>query len=509
MKNRAVWQSNFDWRRYVLPLVGAVILSAFAASAQNQPQLTLTQISTDTFTDNDAQHATEVEPDAFGYGNTIVSAFQVGRISDGGGSDIGFSTSTDGGKTWTAGSLPGLTVNYKNGTFSAASDAAVVYDAAHGVWLICTLPIGGNDVVAVSQSKDGLTWGNPVIVTNINADKNWITCDNTSTSPYYGHCYVEFDSPANGDLVYMTTSTDGGKTWSAAKNTADTLFGIGGVPLVQPNGNVVVPIVDFNSGEMGAFMSTNGGSSWTSTVNIDTINQHAEAGGIRSAGLPTADIDGAGNIYVVWSDCRFRSGCKANDLVFSTSSNGTSWIKAARIPMVPVNSNVDLFIAGVGVDPATSGSSAHIALTTYAYANTNCSFSTCQLYAGFTLSADGGKTWTQGKVLAGPMNLSWLPNTFSGYMVADYLGTTFVKGKPFGVFAVAKAPNGGKFNQGMYTTTQPLAVAANEPTYSSAVDKPIPGVKGDKPKPKYYDLDGEYPVPPSKKNLKNLRKATK
>jgi len=171
------------WSAIVVAIFFSAAISV-AAVAQTQPQLTITQISSDPFTDNDAQHATEVEPDAFAYGNTIVSAFQVGRIYDGGGSDIGFSTSTDGGKTWTSGYLPGLTVNYKNGTFTAASDAAVAYDAAHGVWLICTLPLGNNDVVAVSPSPDGLTWGKPVLVTNINADKNWIACDNTSTSPY-------------------------------------------------------------------------------------------------------------------------------------------------------------------------------------------------------------------------------------------------------------------------------------------------------------------------------------
>jgi hypothetical protein len=506
VNDKKTQKSNCGWLRFVSLVMLVVAGITVAGMAQGLPQLAIKQISADTFTDPDAQHATEVEPDAFGYGNTIVSAFQVARISDGGGADVGFSTSIDGGKTWTAGYLPGLTVNYKNGTFTAASDAAVAYDAAHGVWLICTLPLGNNDVVAVSRSVDGLVWDNPIMVTNINADKNWIVCDNTATSAFFGHCYVEWDSPAAGDLVYMSTSTDGGKTWGSAKTTADQLFGIGGQPLVQPNGNVVVPIVSFNSGGMAAFMSTNGGQSWGSSVNIASISQHGEAGGIRSAGLPTARVDGAGNIFVVWSDCRFRSGCKANDLVMSASSNGTTWSAVSRIPMVPVNSAVDLFIPGLGVDPATSGASAHLAITTYAYANTNCNFSTCQLYVGFTVSANGGKTWTAGKVLAGPMSLSWLPDSFSGYMVADYLGTTFVQGKPFGVFAVAKAPHDGKRDQGMYTTTQPLVVADNEPTYSSALDKPIPGIKGDRPKPKYYDLDGEYPIPQSRKNL---RKASK
>lgn len=489
-------------------LVGVAVALATVTAAH--AQFTLTEISSDTFGNSvPGQHATEVEPDAYSWGDTFVSAFQVARIYSGGGADVGFATATDGGKTRTNGLLPGLTVNYKGGTYSAASDPAVIYDAAHGVWLICTLPIGSNDVVAVSRSQDGLTWGNPIGVTNINADKTWITCDNTSTSPFYGHCYVEWDSPALGDLVYMSTSTDGGQTWGPAKNTADTLYGIGGQPLVQPSGTVVVPIVDLNTGNLGAFSSTDGGVSWGTTMNVASIIQHAETGGLRSPGLPTAGVDGEGIVYVIWSDCRFRKNCTANDLVLSTSSDGITWTTPARIPMVPVSSAVDLFIPGLGVDPTTSGSSAHLTVTTYAYANTNCTTSTCQLYVGFSTSQNGGKTWTAGKVLGGPMKVTWLPNTYSGYMVADYLGTSYVQGQPFGVFAVAKAPSGGLFNQAMYTTTTPLVVAANEPTFSSAADKPVPGVKSDKPARKFYDLDNEYPIPPSPKAANDSRKSAK
>ncbi len=485
---------------FMAPALLLVLTVSLALVTPAHAQFTLKQISTDTFTDPDAQHATEVEPDTFAFGNTIVSGFQVARIYGGGGADVGFSTSTDGGKSWTAGFLPGLTVNFMGGSFSAASDAAVAYDAAHGQWLISTLPIGNNDLVAVNRSQDGLNWGTAIMVTStINSDKNWITCDSTPTSPFYGHCYVEWDSPALGDLVFMSTSTDGGLTWSPATRPPGNLAGIGGQPLVQPNGTVVVPIVDLNTGGLSAFSSTNGGSSWGSAVTISNLIEHGEAGGIRSSGLPSAGVDGAGNIYVVWSDCRFRKNCAANDLVISSSSNGTTWTKAARIPMVPTSSPVDIFIPGLGVNPATSGSSAQLALTTYAYSKTNCTFSTCQLYVAFTTSSDGGQTWTAAKVLAGPMSLSWLPNTFSGYMVADYLGTSYVNGNPFGVFAVAKAPSNGVFNQEMYTTTTPLLVSANEPRFSSANDKPIPGVKSDMPKRKYYDLDGEYPIPRSKK----------
>src|SRR5512136_3170245 len=71
---------------------------------------TLVQISSDPFTNTTSQHKTEVEPDTFASGSTIVSAFQVGRFFDGGSSNIGFATSTNGGTSWTRGFLPATTV---------------------------------------------------------------------------------------------------------------------------------------------------------------------------------------------------------------------------------------------------------------------------------------------------------------------------------------------------------------------------------------------------------------
>src|SRR4051794_19829626 len=85
---------------------------AFAAAAQAAPPLS---ISTDPFTQATCKasavtnHQTEVEPDTFANGSTIVAAYQVGRIFDGGACAIGFATSTNNGATWTHGLLPGIT----------------------------------------------------------------------------------------------------------------------------------------------------------------------------------------------------------------------------------------------------------------------------------------------------------------------------------------------------------------------------------------------------------------
>jgi len=53
---------------------------------------------------------------------------------------------------------------------------------------------------------------------------------------------------------------------------------------------------------------------------IAVIQSHIDAGGIRSGPLPSAAVDGAGTVWVVWEDCRFRAQCATNDLVYSTSA---------------------------------------------------------------------------------------------------------------------------------------------------------------------------------------------
>jgi hypothetical protein len=196
-------------------------------------------------------------------------------------------------------------------------------------------------------------------------------------------------NPSSASVMQMNTSTDGGLSWGPSLSTTSNAHGIGGQPLVQPNGTVVVPFASGVFGSMAAFRSTDGGASWGGTVAISSITDHQEAGNLRSAPLPTAEIDGSGKIYVVWADCRFRTNCSSNDLVLSTAADGSTWTTPVRIPIDPTTSTVDHFIPGLAVDPATSGSTAHLTLTYYYYPVSSCG-STCQVAAGFVSSSDGG-----------------------------------------------------------------------------------------------------------------------
>lgn len=457
----------------VVLLLATLVISHVRTPSARASGSGLLQLSSDPYTNTTSQHKTEVEPDSFANGSTVVMAFQAGRFFDGGSSNIGWATSTNGGTTWTSGFLPGITV-YAGGPWGRVSDPAVAYDSTHHVWMIASLTLsntGGPNGVVVNRSTDGgLTWSNPVTVSvgsaNSFYDKDWIVCDNwrhldLAQSIFAGRCYVEWDdaNQPSGN-VRMSTSRDGGLTWSAPNGPSSSQFDIGGQPLVQPNADVVVPIIDGN--DIAAYTSHDGGQSWSSITDITPIEAVNDGGNIRGGVLPSAEVDANGTVYIVWSDARFEPGNNANDIVMTTSVNGVTWNAVQRIPIDPIsNSAVDHLLAGIAVDKSTFGSSAHLGLVYYYVPQgTSCTVSTCQLNVGFVSSTNGGSTWSASAQLAGPMNEAWLANTNQGYMVGDYFSASFANGMCFPAFSVAAPPpSSGVFSQATYTWAGGLTIS--------------------------------------------------
>ena len=88
----------------------------------------------------------------------------------------------------------------------------------------------------------------------------------------------------------MSTSSDGGRNWSTPVPPAGNPKGLGGQPVVQPDGTVIVPFESLN-GKIGGFASTDGGATWSKENTISKVSFHANAGGLRTSPLPTAEID--------------------------------------------------------------------------------------------------------------------------------------------------------------------------------------------------------------------------
>ena len=436
----------------------AIVLSALLGAGVTRATIGAAPVSSDPYTNTTSQHQTEVEPDTFAFGSTVVSAFQVGRFFDGGASNIGWATSIDGGVTWTNGFLPSLTVfSTPSGTAGRVSDPAVAYDATHGVWLITSLSLTSAGVVngiVVSRSSDGTHWGAPVnVAPGSGYDKEWIVCDNGAGSPFKGRCYTSWDNFGANNTLLTSTSLDGGLTWGAPIAAVDGATGLGTQPLVQPNGTLIIPSLGVGAfgGSIISIRSTNGGASFSAAVVISSISVHPTVA-MRAGALPSAEIDAGGKIYVAWHDCRFRAGCAANDIVYSASADGIAWSAVSRVPIDPLTSGVDHFIPGLAVDTTTSGAAGRIGLVYYYFSSAACTTSTCQLNAGFVASSDGGATWTPPKRLnANAMSVSWLPDTNQGRMVGDYIAAVFTPGAVASVIPIASAPSGAAFNLAMYS----------------------------------------------------------
>jgi hypothetical protein len=396
------------------------------------------RISNDTLTSFPGQHQTEVEPSVAGWGATAVATFQVGRFADGGAAGIGWATSMDSGRTWRSGILPALTsASRPPGEAPRASDPVAAYDAAHATWLISTLVLGNAfTALGISRSADGLSWSAPVSAARLDSnrlayDKQWVACDNTSTSRFYGTCYLAYTDIATPRIA-LQVSKDGGATWSAPV-TATSAFAAdaeGALPLVQPNGALTI-VFQISAGIYGVH-STDGGATFTAAAGISPLTQ-ASRPLLRAPPLPAATVDASGRLFVAWADCAFRTGCDGNTIVLTSSADGTTWTPLKRVP----GAGFDSFVPGIAADPTTPG---RMSIVTYVRNSKNCSASTCSVGVSVTSSRDGGATWTKAQRLDGVSpRYSWLASA-GGQFLGDYVGATYAAGRFVPVFALASKP---------------------------------------------------------------------
>ena len=443
-------------------LVGATVSAGPVVAVNQSPPLS--RISSDPFTDPGSQHATSVEPDSFAYGQTTVAASMSGRFFSGGGADgLAWATSIDGGATWTQGVLPNLTTG-NGGPYDRVTDPVVAYDSAHHAWLISASAVifGAASVrtfVIVSRSADGIHWSDPIVVAELDNDKEWIVCDNGVQSPFRGTCYLEWTT-FSPNMIQLSVSHDGGATWGPVQVPGKPRAEIAGQTLVQPDGTVLMPLVDWSAdNSIQVVRSLDGGATWKGLPTAIRI-KHRATPYIRGGDYQfvSAEIDGSGTLFVTWADCRFRSNCTSNDIVFATTHDGIHWSAVQRVPLDGLTSGVDHLIPGIGVDVATSGSSAHLGLAFY-QVQAGCAFADCRLQAGFVSSTDAGGHWSPLTPLGSAMRLDWIADTSRGRFVGDYISTSVTSdGRAHPVVSIGSEPASAAFDQAIFTPTGGLPV---------------------------------------------------
>jgi hypothetical protein len=443
----------------------ALLVASVAAGSGRSDAVALVRIASDPFGSAvPGAHSTVVEPSAIAVGSTIVSAFQVGRNFGGGAAAIGFATSTDRGASWRSGLVPRLTTWTPDpGTHSRASDPVVAYDAFRGRYLVAGLLTGGD--LTVSASPDGVSWGAPVTATSGYVDKEWLTCDGWSSSRFRGRCYLaytRFDPPGVNVRIDVQASADGGQSWTAPAvipidnsviRFEDT---VSAEPVVRPDGELVV--IFFEGPRIRAARSGDGGASFGPHEAVAELAWRTYSFAperLRAPNIPSVAVDAAGTVYAVWSDCRFRESCRANDIVLARSLVPGVWSQPQRIPLEPLTGTKDFVLPAVAVQPETHSAGAHLSLAYYSLSTPDCSGENCELTAGLATSLDAGQTWRTTAV-GSPMRLDWLAPTVYGRMVGDYVAAVFVPGRAVGIYSLAGPKQGESFDQAAYAASAPL-----------------------------------------------------
>ncbi|MGH2739600.1 MAG: sialidase family protein [Actinomycetota bacterium] len=287
-----------------------------------------------------------------------VAVYQSGRVDGGCGQSNGYATMFDGGKTWEYGAFPGVTTS-TGGASPLASDPVVAFGPDNVVYmnhLLCDAE--GNNLGFSVSTDGGKTWGDLIRVPDERTfpldDKNWIVVDNGAGAGHHtGRIYMVWDQVAPVVAMY---SDDQAQTWQGPF-LIYAGQGIGTIPMVTPDGDLAVvyntlaypvpripegpgvPEVDPEGTKFVLSLAAGAGTIPTGgplvfappvTVAryLGTDMRFHRA----SEDLPTADIDpNSGRIYVAWGDNRFRSDV-VNDIVVTHSDDeGLTWSDVERI----------------------------------------------------------------------------------------------------------------------------------------------------------------------------------
>ena len=409
-------------------VVVAVLATAGAAS------VALTQVSADPFTNTSSQHATEVEPDTF------ATARRWSRRTRSGGSSTAAPPTSAAPRSRRRrdlhpASCPGSRSRgrRRSEALRAVSDPSVAYDAAHDVWLISSIPLLPTTLVGPDGIRQPLDRRRPTRATRVRSaaggprstsTRTGRSATTTPTSPSTATATRSSTTSPRATVEYMSTSTDGGLTWRRPISPAGKVKGLGGQPVVQPDGTVIVPFESLN-GHDRAFRSP---TAATLETKVHRLQDQLPliAGGLRTSPLPTRRdrrgrqrLRGLGGLplraEVRRQRHRHQHVGRRRQLEPRSRASRSTRSAAASTTSSPASPSIRR-----PPEPAP-----HLALTYYYYPNAACTPATCELDVGYISSPDGGATWGAPTQLAGPMASADIAATSQGPMVGDYISTSF------------------------------------------------------------------------------------
>jgi hypothetical protein len=309
----------------------------------------------------------------------------------------GFSSSTDGGLTFTDhGVHPGGQGGESGG------DPSVVWRRSDGLFYYAALCDAG---LCLWQSLDDCSTFSQytVIHQGWGDDKEMMAVDNNPASPYYGRVYVAWTDFDRGERIYVTHSGDLG--WSPPVAVSPEDVDVQGAwPAVAPNGDVYVGWVRWESYPQGPIdieivHSTDGGASFSQAANPLTgaVNPRdavatngcyrpALNGNIRYLPSPQLAVGPDGVLHVVYSydPDGYDTGDVVDVFYRRSTDNGATW--GPEIRLNDDGTQTDQWFPTLSVGPTNN-----VIATWYDRRHDTTDNYLFDYYGSF--SGDGGLTW--------------------------------------------------------------------------------------------------------------------
>jgi hypothetical protein len=238
---------------------------------------------------------------------------------------LGVNYTFDGGNTWQESHLP-----MKQG-WDAMTDPAVTFDNFGNAFLVgeplkfnrdeigTSKDLTGLGMVVYRSRNGGVSWENPIqLTTDTQDDKQWVACDNSHSSPFYGNIYIAWGASSP---LRFARSTNHGDTWTGKGNEppGSSLVSLSFAPemSVSPNGTLHILWHNDASSEIRYLRSTDGGNTFEPmTIVVSGVESlrghlpeigdwpHFDYGKFRVITLVTDCVVSDSVLLVAWADMR-------------------------------------------------------------------------------------------------------------------------------------------------------------------------------------------------------------
>ncbi len=351
-------------------------------------------------------------------------AIAIGEVDDRNYDVLWHCATTNGGRTWNNDSLPQGYFDGGSVAFDNATDPGVVFDQSGTLFfsnVFFQYPSPNNEEACYKSTDNGQSWQAPVYVggdtTGLvsEADRDYITVDRDSSSPYFGRVYIAWVTISfPTSIIVESHSTDHGASWSLPVTVSstpvsqDTILFQGPIPACGPSGELYIAFEDRDSLSKRILVarSIDGGVSFAPQVEVssyrelgpvvpDNFDGHPEIkGGVETNSFPSIAVDRSnlhkGRIYVTW--CGRDADSNAHVYLSISDDAAQTWTTPDSIEEDTSAIRTDKFLPWIAVDQ----SSGDVGVTFYDSRNDPDSNILVDDY--LTLSTDGGQTFTAHRI---------------------------------------------------------------------------------------------------------------